>query len=456
MTIHPATQRENAGEPAPEEVVQSVGPGPIPALATWAGRLLLTALFLDLAGTKWASYLPTPIAGLYLPDGILACSALLAFLAWVSGYPVRRFSSAVLASACASAYVMLRIADTLGRGPDPNALWIRDMAPFLYLTLLPPLVVAAQTIPFSALLRTVRLATACMGLVVASGFVGLLAPIDIGTELPLFSLRPDVDSTVLGIGVLAFGGWGPAGQPRRWVQAVLVLLVATNYSRAGLVAALLCVAVAVARERRTLSFPWMVGTALVAWGFIGMVVLLWPTGAAVPIAAPEALSRLATSNLEGGTTGARLAAWETLMNYTLDNGDLLSGAGPSAEPLITSGAVAHLSGAEDVRAPHNWLIGAVAYHGFVGLLSWLLAFARVLLPRNLRGGRLLPAAGITAYITASLFGVVVESPFGSLPMVAMAAWVLAHEPQEESHRAGSARSSLYRDVITRNHLTSVN
>lgn len=428
MTRQLPAEPRSAGETTAKELARRIDPDATPRLATWAGRFLLFALFLDLAGTKWASYLPTPVSGLYLPDAVLMGAALLASVALVSGYRVQRLGTAALASIGAVAYVIYRVADVFG-GPSPSALlWVRDMAPFLYVALLTPLVVAAQAIPFSTLLRTVRLATAFMAVTIGGRLGGLITPIDIGSEFPLFAPRPDADAAVLGIGILAFGDWGSSGRPRRWVQALLLLLVATNYSRAGLIAASVCVVIAAARERRELLSGWVAGTALILMGGVGLLALMWPGVVLAPLGSAEAVIRLASSDLESGTTGARVNAWEALVAYTLRQGEVVLGSGPATQPVMASGAVTYLSGAADVRAPHNWFVGAFAYHGLVGILAWTLAFARVLLPRSLHGSRLLPSAGIVAYLTASLFGVIVESPFGSLPIVVMAAWVLAHEP----------------------------
>ena len=400
-----------------------------PRSAVWAGRLLLTALFIDLAGTKWASYLPTPVPGLYLPDAVLGASALLATVAMATHVRVRRFGTALAATAVTSIYIVVRLAEAFGSSSTIWSLWIRDMAPLMYVAIIPMLVGAAHAVRFRALLRTVRFASIFMSVTVLGHISGVLNPVDMGTEVAVFTPRPDVDNTVLGLGILAFGGWGTSGRPRRVVQAGFLVLAAMNYSRAGLLAALVCVAVALLRERRQLLGPWVIALLLTAGSVIGLAVLLWPATPGTPpaIAAPEAVVRLMESDLASGTTEARLLAWRHLLAYTQTQGNTFAGAGPASQPVIDSGAVAYLSGSTDVRAPHNWFVGVVAYHGIIGLIAWCVAYGRVLVPRNLQGNSLLPGAAILAYLTASLFGVVIESPFGSLPMAIMAAWMLAHE-----------------------------
>lgn len=408
----------------------------VPFTAAWGGRLLLTALFLDLAGTKWASYLPTPVAGLYLPDALLGTSAVLGFLAMVTRYRIERLGRALLAALPVWSYVIYRVvsAPTL---PPPNAsLWLRDMAPFLYIALIPLLVPAVHGITFRTLLRTVRAASVFMGLVVAGLLSGLVSPVSIGTEIPLFSGRPDVDNTVLGLGIIAFGGWGAHGRPHRLIQLALMSLAAANYSRSGLLAAGVCVLAAALHERREILRSQSVAPVMVMGSALGLLILLWPPNlpSPTPVRSPEAVERLLRSDVDTGTTAARMRAWDRMIQYTRVHEHIMLGSGPASQPVLASGAVEYLSGSKDVRAPHSWFVGVFAYHGLVGLGAWVFAFFVIFRRWRRTPYAILPVAGIAAYTVSGAFGVVIESPFGSLPMAALGAWLLAHTSGYEPKR----------------------
>jgi hypothetical protein len=396
-------------------------------IVQFAGLMMLVALFIDVAGTKWGSYIPTPVPELYLADLLLALSAFTAGFALIGGFRPQGLRPALVAAVGPALYVLFRMIEAQGSAPLSWSYWLRDVAPFAYLALIPLLVGAASSVSFHLLLRTLRAASFLLALWVAAIITGLLHPIHIGTQVPAFSPRPDVDNVVLGIGVIAFGDWGTAGKPRRTLQLGFAVLAAMNYSRAGLLAAMLCALVALLRERRHFLSHYAAPLLLILASLLGLVLILDPIPGRSDhnLEPPQAVARLIESDIGIGTTSARIAAWGDVLYFTHANGDFLMGAGPGKHPVIDSGAVAYLSGSNAVRAPHSWPIGAIAFHGVVGLGIWLFAYSRVLLSWTKNAAGVLAVTAIFAYSFAALFGVIVESPFGSLPMVVLASWLLA-------------------------------
>ena len=390
--------------------------------------LILTATFLDLAGTKWASYIPTPVPQVYLPDLLLSSGALLAIVGRSRG---TRQRSPVAVGLFVTIYVGYRAVEQIASSQAAVwEYWIRDMAPFFYLALVPSLAQALRLVRFEVVVSLVRAASAVLGVTVLAQDLGALSPIDYGGQFPAFQLRPDADGVVLGLGVLAWGRW-EALSPRRFAQVGLLLLALGHYSRAGVLAALLCAAIAMYRERALLAPRF--GGALLIIGTIGASVGLvgvLPALAAEPGVLPEALSRLVATDLDTGSTGARTKAWTLVLHHVHGQSLWLFGAGPGRAPLADSGALRFLSGSEDVRAAHNWFVSAIAYHGILGLSIWAAAIWAVV-KLGFRSGRhkVLPVTGILAYLICGSFGVIVESPFGSLPISVFSALIIAGSPQ---------------------------
>lgn len=116
------------------------------------------------------------------------------------------------------------------------------------------------------------------------------------------------------------------------------------------------------------------------------------------------------------TKQARILCQQALMKWTIDNGKIFFGSGAGSEMLIDSGAYQFLSGSDLVRSPHSWFYGAVGRFGIVGLSIWGLIVIINLRKRIDQDFHAIgwACSGFICFI--SLFGVIIESPFGSLPL----------------------------------------
>jgi hypothetical protein len=394
-----------------------------------AVALVGLALFLDLAFTRSGSYLfgvGGPVT-IYLPDLLLMLGAIIGFTEVRRGLPGNLASTLILI-----VFVVLQL-----QRPGAASLQfaVRDLSPFLYLLVVPFVALALRGLSPRSFLRLIRCAALLLAVIVALRSAGLLSTISLPLSgAPLFDARHDVEGVVLGIGVVSFGEWQGLAPPVRLFQVFLVLVAAADYSRAGLLAVVFCVAVAGWRERVLLRTP---GYAVAAAFCIAAIatVLFVGINASVQrnsIPTPLAVQRLAASQTTTGTTNARVQAWTLLLRYTSERHALAFGVGPGTDPVAASGAVSYLSGDPTVRAGHSWPVTAVAYFGVVGLMLWLAVVTTILLRSRGAPLRGLAIASVGAYFTAALFGVIVESPFGSLPICVMLAWLLAHRRPRES------------------------
>jgi hypothetical protein len=386
-----------------------------------SAKLVLAALVIDLAATKSGSYIGIPGIPVFLPDILLAMGAGLA-LRWLPA--VSR--SGLLVS---TALLLFALTQLLRPAAGPLLLAVRDVAPYLYLALVPFVALALRGVHPSVFLRCVRVAVLVLAASLALRLAGVLDPIDVPfAGVPLFSPRDDAEAVVLGIGLVAFGRWEGIARPSRLLQATMLVLAFLSYSRAGLLAVLFCFAVAAAREAELWARPRVLQvlasvTALLCLSVMSLVLIGLEN---TPITPPQALQRLLSTDTSVGTTGARIAAWQLLLEHAEVNGTTTLGAGPGTEPVADSGAVAYLSGDLTVRAAHNWAVSAIAYFGTIGLALWTAAVV-VFLSRLTRAPlRSLAVAAVGAYGVAAALGVIVESPFGSLPIAVMLAWLLAN------------------------------
>jgi hypothetical protein len=386
-----------------------------------SAKLILAALFIDLAATKSGSYIGIPGVPVFLPDILLAVGAGLA-VRWL---PAVSRSGLVVSAAL----LLFALAQLLRPSAGTLLLAVRDVAPYLYLALVPFVALALRGVHPGVFVRCVRAAVLVLAASLALRLAGVLDPIEVPfAGVPLFSPRDDAEAVVLGIGLVAFGRWEGIARPSRLLQATMLVLAFLSYSRAGLLAVLFCFAIGAVREAELWARPRVLQvlasvTAVLCLSVMSLVLIGLEN---TPITPPQALQRLLSTDTSVGTTGARIAAWQLMLEHAEVNGTTALGAGPGTEPVADSGAVAYLSGDLTVRAAHNWAVSAIAYFGTIGLGLWTAAVL-VFLSRLWRAPlRSLAVAAVGAYGVAAALGVIVESPFGSLPIAVMLAWLVAN------------------------------
>jgi len=333
------------------------------------------------------------------------------------------------------------------------ALLVRDVAPYLYG------IVALMSLSGESRSKSRRdktalvlekalsfhLAWVLLALLV-TGYQGVLIPTPF-TPMPIFQTRPDADGAFIMVLVLIklrrivydleawpknliyiFGG----------ISAILFMS-----SRAGLIALLLGLLVFVSiRKASKIAKVGQRGRRSRLMAAIMLPVLI----GGLSLGAGERLSgwlnpgsnqSTAVQNAQG-TSEARQAGWTGVINWTSAN--LIRefvGGGFGNNYLEESGVLQIYEGTDysNVRSAHNWLVGSYARLGLIGILA-IVAFLinllrkiwtlrRTFLSDNLTFMALFVCLGV---FTVSMFGVVLESPFGSVPFFWMAGLLIRSNP----------------------------
>jgi hypothetical protein len=431
----------------------------------WFTVPVTAALSLYLLTTsRWGSYLGPPGAPIYIGDVLLLVAAAQAGLALLTRRAsLRSLSSAplvLLLVLSLAAWAVLLLAIGLPLRPDAP----RDVAPYLYaITTL-----AAFLVPVTRE-RGWRAATyACLTLHAAwvlvvprlPGFPWSL-PV-LGTDATMLVARPDFDAAVLG----ASAAYGLHDLLRHRPQsrlrvaaliafvAVTLLGAATLETRAGLLAALCCVAAVAltARPRRSASPAQTGSSGRVAFRRVGAAVAVVGCVAVLPLTPTG--SRLvdgltAGSSQAAGTVNVRRDVWGRVTDFTLTDARRTAiGVGFGRNFIDESGSRNELEGTTftKVRSPHNYLVGTLARLGVFGALVatgvLLLGFALSLRTLRRGPGAMTTLAALVAICVpvVSLLGVVLESPFGALPYF-WAIGQLAASEVRDRHQVGAEPSS---------------
>lgn len=411
-----------------------------------ACSLVLAGFIIDFAGIRWGGYIPTPLPGLFLADALWGAGALLGVPVLVAS--VRLRNRHVHAAAIALAFGLAQgiRASQFDYGSDPY-LALRDVAPFLYLSLVPLVAAVLGSVKLSVFLHTLR-----AGVIVLSlGYLTSLLRADLfapggylhfdSLEGIVFPGRGDILGVSLGIGVIAWGNFGELARQSRMVQGALVAIGATNGSRAGLLALVVCIGWAIYRERRELG--WL--TALKVLAALALCLLAGQVAPSVlaPSPAPSVLApSLATPSVaeralaEGLWNPTASARWDTYgdvvramakdWSWVLGFGvghpfSLLEACGVSPSEYESSGgtekcSVDSGSNLQPLRDPHNWVLGMLLYHGAVGTLVFISIVGIYLWPLIREPITSLAVVPVLVYFMVGLFSVVVSSPFGMLPI----------------------------------------
>lgn len=408
------------------------------------------ALFL-LATARWGSFLPAASPP-FIADIVLAVLLLDRVLARAAGRSQRTPHDATLA-VTATALLGLSLGWLLLGAWEMVAL--RDAAPYAYV-LVALLVLApraehtrrAETVVTVALVF--HAAWSVIGLTLPS-VVALVPPLS--ETVPVFVPRPDVDGFSSGLlaGLAlhrALSGRAPVlNLALAGISLAVTIALGSRGALLGVTAALLAIALLGHRRRgiqdesrgwsparsQGRSRRWAVALLLLALPIAGIAA---SNGYAIERLSASVGGLFSTTADVGGAQGtmsARAHSWARLAGYLQDDPVRnVVGVGFGPNYLIDSKADHELySGTrEDVRSPHNYLLGAWARLGLLGLalllaltvLGWRLAVVV--------GGRApqLSDVDVLAVMIAAgmpgvaLVGVMLEAPFGALPYY----WALGH------------------------------
>lgn len=398
------------------------------------------AVALMLAGTRWGSYIG--YSPLFITDILIAIAVVDRFLGRAEyGTPKvsgGRSSPTVIFTIFFT-YVSARGLFSVDHILTMN--WVRDLMPFLYGIL--AFISADSFARSNEAERKKTMKYIWWALIFHLFWISAVVlaklpterfPNMPGSDVPIFSTRPDADMAVLGITAALLLRRLIRGECNRfWGTAALLLSVVTTasmHSRAGLIA----LAVAL-----VLSFACTYSTAPKKGDKRFMMAMAVPVALSVALVGlsqttpGERLLASITSSSTGslneqsarGTERARELTWNGVINWTFDDtGRALLGSGFGNDFLRESGVIQYLEGTEyvAVRSPHNWFVGVLARMGVVGLglLALSLAAAGLIIKRNIRriGDNeilTLSAVGVAALLPVAALGVVLESPFGAIP-----------------------------------------
>ena len=454
-------------------------------LAICAAVPVLTALFIDLAFGRWGAYLKSPIPGVFLPDFLLAVSCLLALpnLRRLKNLP----TPVLVTSALCLVYAALRLGlEIFVFQNNDQYLALRDLAPFLFLGLVPIVAMALQEITWPIILRIIRAATVTYLIITLLASWNLISPFSsllIGSEnIRIFENRGDLAGVLLGIGLLAWGDWKQSLQPNRWVQLVLIGAGFQLDSRSALITFAFFLLTTVLLERSKLTWKkalkWTLASAIVIVVVSSIQALssvedLPPVGSESiqdqntpqsqkgPQKSPQDHSLIPNplsnfTDIGGqGTLGARLDTYSKVTNYLLSGHVWILGSGPGsdalyeactgvkspapAKTLISTGegilalpkcAVDDQNAPSTLRDPHNWLLNLLLYNGLLGFIIFILPFL-MLSRRNYGKGRAVTFTRIVimGFFVCGSFGVIISSPFAMLPIAVLMAGALRHHQE---------------------------
>jgi O-antigen ligase len=430
------TSGRTAAYPLPEP---GVGRLPVARLLRQYGPFALAAFMLAFA--RWGSYLlPGPP---YIGDLFLMAIVGERFVALARGRNALSLGTVELTVGLTAALLLVWSSVRFLQGSiTVNA--IRDFAPYAYAVLV--FLTPSQRLTqeqrakmekwlFIALLAHGAWMTVA---VAAKGFVASLPTLG-GGQSQIFQARPDVDSTICGV-LIVYGLYRVITGRRPWWSLAIVVwqvvIVFADYSRAALAGCIVQLLVFLVLTPAPRAVLRRYGARLV----VPILIVLVPVGiyGATQSGPVHRLSDAGTAFIPivptsgdptGGATGtarARREAWQAIEIYVEQSKSRdWTGVGFGPDFLHDSGGDILLLGgsSEDVRQPHDYVINSWARLGLIGLIL-LIAIALFALRLVVKIGRSPGLNGVDVAAIAvavglpvsACYGVVMESPFGALPV----------------------------------------
>jgi O-antigen ligase len=399
--------------------------------------VLFAGVLLLMATSRWGSYLHIPgVTFFYLGDAVVLLALVQAFVLWRQGlltlHRLRRAPRTEWLVAAFLGWALLRV---VTRTALPLVA-VRDLAPYAYAIVTP----LTFLLPWRSRARTRVWIYAALGFHAAwyiAAVRGLVDPTKtwrVGNGVGFFGTRPDFDSAVFGIAI-AFAvhqiAFGP--RPRtRVAKATIAAFIGINgyavssqHSRSGLLAGLVAIGAVVA--------GWLLRTRVQSadrgLAKRGAVATVAVAAAALALLLTVPGQRLidgidGKDGVASGTSHARVLVFDGVSQWLLQSPVLTTfGVGYGPNFLARSGTSQYLEGVEfqNVRSPHNYLLGTWARLGLIGaaLAAAIFVAAGRLALRRLRTATdpadLLAALIVLTIPLTAMLGVVLESPFGAIP-----------------------------------------
>jgi hypothetical protein len=395
---------------------------------------LLLLLCLDLFGGRWITYIGIPGTPFFFIDSIfiLICLYKIFFARKSNGkfsheLPVReKLVVWGLFTFCSFQILRNQEADIVYR--------VRDLIPFIYIMFIPflrkllakvNLILIADKLTWTSIAHTLWAIPSARS---------LFNPIEIGGvfQEPLFGVRTDQTGFVLGVGILAcFYRISQGYKPRAssFLIFYLACCVILLNGRAAFLAVLFCLLIGflIIQNNRSNTQNSQRYLSVILIIFLFTTLSLVMNVLHVDLPEDSNLKRFGIVSSEtgegkisgDGTVQGRELAQKMLLEWTVNNENIMFGAGPGSEMLIESGAVKFLSGDLTVRSPHSWPIGLFSRFGVAGTILWfmsvILLLSHKIILAPIRIMTKFPESLVVPIFITSLFGVIIESPFGALP-----------------------------------------
>lgn len=442
-----------AVKPEREPVPADRGSSRLGWLTAWPVPALLT-LYL-IAGGRWGSYVTYPGVPFYIADigvGLALVQAVISLHRRQTSLGALRDSPLVLLLVAALlCYAAVRFAF----GLRISLVGLRDLAPYAYaiVAVLAFLIPARTGTGWRPLIYG-TFVFHLLWVVVLSRFPGFPWQLPVlGADAQIFITRPDFDTMILGVGA-AFAlrefanDRALLGRPRGVLLALFLALscfgIADADTRAGLLAGLFAISAVIAAQlsRSRALYSTSRGrrsaraAAFVVVGIVAISVLaLTPSGSRLVAGFND------SSSGAHGTISARQKVWTRMGDYVLYEPKRTAvGVGFGRDFIDESGAGAALEGIyQNVRSPHNYVLGTLARLGVAGglLVSVIIGVGVWLGMSQLRRDSepmvVLAALLAISIPVVALLGVVLESPFGAIPYF----WALGQLALAQQSQAGS-------------------
>lgn len=387
-------------------------------------KLILSSLFVSMATGRWGAWIGIPGTPVFLLDVLLVSGCLL-----VVPKVIRKkgfYFGYVL-----TLLIFIVFQFWFYKQFDTND-QLRDLAPFLYLGLVPLIAISFKDIDIRSVYVCLRYSTIFNATWSFSVYVGLIAPISVDglIQVPIFTSRWDHTGTVLAIGLIVWSNVPNLNlKANKIILTFLAVVLVLQGSRAGLIGGLIATIYIIFKNNKQSKFQLAknllkVFLFVIFFSNLQTVSNVFPSGSSIQRALSPREFDLNLNN----TATARLNAQKLLIEHWANSNLLLTGLGAGDQMVRNSYAVQFLSGSADVRSPHSWPIGLLSRFGIVGFIIWSYLPAKLLISRRLAGGNMRDIKVFSVIILfASSVGVIIEAPFGSIPFCIFMAILLSRK-----------------------------
>jgi len=351
-------------------------------------------------------------------------------------------------------------------------LWVRDMAPFAYLSLVPLIALSLASLNPQMLVSVVRWSAVVYAFSYAAVTLELIRPWTsnylASDSVLVFSYRDDFTGLAIGIGIVAWGRWHFDLNRNVFMQGSLLAVGLMSFSRAAFVTLLALSLLSLVKDWSGSKIQSVVKITVIVLfaGFLLSFTGMLTTKTELPIAPSASDSATPTKSdsfisvppasekmisvFISGTASARIDTASDVLRYLATSTNWIFGSGPSTDVLylICTGipiapektfqesdgkttylpkcAVDSNEASSTLRDPHNWLLNLLLYHGFVGLLIFTLVVALPLWTLRSVINYRLSAFGLIGIFVVGSFGVILSSPFGLVPLTVLLAYIYAN------------------------------